>query len=364
MRLFGIFCGLIISTLSQLGCDQHSSRSLFKDYQYRMGNVLDVPIQSASVIDLTPYPSLRSLRQELSQGSINIIEFWKIRACKLHTLLGEKNNSLGKVMPTSQEWIYAAKFLNLAPVCISTLKLVENNESPSDSILELIDELSGAVSTKQKEKYRYAWNSTLASKEFAYLFSLASAPIPTNSIGAANLREAWKNLFDLLTQYDARNAIPSNIEQELKMIASSRYIGSLMQSVRLVSNELLPITQALEEKSRSCRLNTREKTALKNVFVKHYAGRVQPYLARVHQEIRVYQPLLLQLIKYFRNHQKNMDAKALSLIDRYYLDNWSQPNDESQNTESSLTKMKQVILNHARAWQKLSHHCGLDLVPE
>lgn len=368
-RSSGLFF-IILLMLS--GCDRHTPEALFENYRYRMENVLDTPMPLIKVAGLLPYPSQRDLLQRHTDVSINLIEFWKLRQCALQTLLGEKNNSLGKVMASSQEWIYAAKFLAMAPTCIGTLRASNVNTELSESMVSLIDAIARAQWVKNKEKYQYAWNATIASREFSHLFSLATPPLPLNSTGAALVREAWVNLLQMMKQYESDGAIPSDIEEVLKIMVSSHYLGSLLQAVHLIQKQLIPITVAITEKSNRCRMNQRDKTAIRNVFLKYYVGKVQPYLALLNGELITYQPLLHQFFHFFEQDNRDIDPKVMTLIHRYYQDNWqidekplsmmAEPS-EPKIQPSQLTKMKQVILDHAKAWKALSENCQLGLVP-
>lgn len=340
--------------LALSGCsDRDSAAALWQDYHYRLNNSLQIQTpSSAEPVDLTAlrYPVRRDLRQRLSPLNVNLLEFLRLSPCALQRLIGERNSSLGQLAPASQRLLYEWRFLALAHTCVEQLREAESPES-------LIASLVRAIDIKTAELPRAYWNAYAASAEFQTLFSLRGGPLrPTAA--TQSTAHLWAALDDglalkraLAEPADQRPAL-RGLEQHFQFIGATNYAGQLSSAMAVAAAQLAVATASLEARlaPRPLCLQSRatpQALIVQSVFHKYYIGKVQPYLANLHQQSRAFQGRLKRL------HQ-TPGVEQPGVYRQWWHASW----DETR-PDSVWQSFERALADHTRAWQGLLQQCGL-----
>ncbi|WP_460853225.1 DUF3080 family protein [Pseudomaricurvus hydrocarbonicus] len=321
---------------------------LLDDYHYRMNNVFDSGTNKE--LSVPPLPSIRfPRRRELLQPTpainINLLEFLRLSSCDLQRLLGQRNSSLGNVMPSSQRFLYELSFLELAQTCIASLQ-------PKSAAADLVDTLTAAVVEKQKHLDAYYWNATWGSEEFQKLFSTA-APLPGLSFLQRQPAALEASLEALLAgsehwRQQLLEEREAAFEQALAVVGSDRYLGQMRLSMWHARHVLAQVKVIVEEaqNTRAICLQGRVTPAgriMERVFYRYYIGQVQPVLS-----------LTSQRVDRLRSQLQGSLSRGPAVVTEGY---WRQVWDDAP--ESEWGQFRQAIAGHTRMWQGLLKHCGL-----
>lgn len=153
----------LVLVIALSACDSASTASsAWDDYLTRLGRVLDVPIPDSAPPPYPHFPRTRDLSLTFSQSDINLLEFLRLRRCKLRETLAERNSILGRHGDASSRLIFDLRFLNEAPACIDTLN--------ADDDSELAAALTTTQATKQRELPARIFMALLAGAEFQQLW--------------------------------------------------------------------------------------------------------------------------------------------------------------------------------------------------
>lgn len=105
------------------GCDSGTEQNAqWEDYLARLSRVLDRPVPAANQPAYPHLPRQRELTLEFSQSDINLLDFLRLRRCKLRETLAERNSILGRHGDASAQLMFDLRFLSEAPACIALLK--------------------------------------------------------------------------------------------------------------------------------------------------------------------------------------------------------------------------------------------------
>ncbi len=324
-------------------------RDMLENYAHRVGNVLDrdpaEPVPGPAPATL---PSRRERILATTDLRIGLFEFLDLAECDMMALVSERNSSLGRVMPPSRQLDYEVRMLRALRAC--DLQMANTPEA-DPGFSQLIRE---ALNTKAAELPRVVWNAIFASSEFETLFSLSGAPLePGRETGlSASAGElAW---FDQLTRASlAGEATPGidAMEAHYRAVHFNPAGGRLFLSMQVLVTWLDHVAAILDDTDvkRVCpqRVPTRRGRILKNVFMKFYAGEVQPYLSVIHREGRNWLESAEALLRsQAASPPEGFRAYATRMLDP------TTPDGYWQRFETS-------IRDHTRAWQRVLGQCGL-----
>jgi hypothetical protein len=272
--------------------------------------------------------------------------------CELQQLVGQKNSGLGAVMPVSQQLLYEHRFLAGAPRCIEQLA------DGSQRDRKLAQQLDKIVALKKKDIAKVYWNATFGSPEFDKFFSLADGPVPLG--GARTQPTAVANALHYLIALEGRIGNPefeiasAEMEQQYKRLQSTRYGGSLLLSVDLLTRHLNLVAGLIERRLQTSPICPNENVSeeaqiMKNIFSNVYATDIQPYVARVHQEARKVLGLTQSFASSFEGQIPSQFVdyyQRILLIDR---DN------------GIWIGFETAIKRHSDAWQALLTECNIPI---
>jgi len=330
------------------GCSKPPGQALLEDYLYRMGNATEQPIDDDLSIQppVMSYPPRRErlvASEDIREGLLDTLN---LRACNLLPLIAERNSSLGKVMPVSQQLIYELRFYVLIRDCLS------KSEVKSDQ--ELFDQVDSIYQQKKRNLPVVLWNAIYNAPEMEANFSLGDPPLSPDeqhSLGPAiNSLQHFQQLIYLSRQegpWELPVFLPQ-LEKDYEVLNRNRFGARWLTSIRQLTLALERSGDAINARlaRRSiCPLGkpTPQAKILNNVFRKYYIGQVQPYMALVHQTgtrwLAQHETLLGQL-----THSSLIQAyqqRMLSTQSQLWLD-YINARDE-----------------HTKAWQTLLGQCGL-----
>ncbi len=335
----------LLSAIFLVSCNgPKSAQSAFDNYVYRLTNVLDAGhIKLKEISALAPlkrYPMRRELTQSILPAKINLLDFLRLSSCDLQRHVGERNSSLGRVLQSSQRMFYEYKFIHLGEECLQQL-------APSSELFRLLD---ASIESKREQLPIIRWNATFASKEFSTLFSLSASPldienvatIPTQLYGALDTINQYTQT-DLLLESDEKQ-----LEQAFSVITSSKRMGEIRHSMRLVRHFLAHADTILESRLSSRPLCLKQKPnkefeVLQVVFTKFYIGEIQPYISKLHQQSEAL----------FTRIQELSDGYADSSIP--FTEFWWAV---FLSNDSEWQLFDRSIKQHTSNWQQLLAQCG------
>ncbi len=332
--------------------DANNPQAMLGDYVERVANATDSQAFADGAFEssLLGYPERRERRLPLADVRINLLEFLGLIQCGLQEIVGERNSSLGKVMPVSQQLIYEHRLLVSARQCRRQL---EEKDSNAFELQQTLDEI---VAIKTADLPRAYWNATFGSPEFEHMFSLAAPPLPVDAAGAAGgeIERALLNLADLGARLgDANLELESaRLETHYKALTSRRLAGELLGALELLRHHLDAAARAIEirlERRPMCydQRPTPKARILQNVFNKYYVAQVQPYLSRVHRQTRAW----LEMINRLAVAQQTRMTPAFAAYFEAQL--------SLAAPDALWARYERSMHRHTDAWQTVLDQCGL-----
>ena len=344
MIAWGLLCLLALT-----GCCEDEAEDMLDDYLSRVNNATGTPVveEGAFASALKSYPRHRDLLLQQEDLRIGLLDLVSLEKCGLAELVAARNSGLGKVLAASQRLLYEHRFLARARTCQDTLETDENADGKLTALLaEVID-------AKERDIARAFWNATFAGPEFADQFSLAGKPLPIAGSEGSAIEEALRYFIDLQPHLgDSGFSINSeDLEGHYYTLQKRRYGGQLLHSMEHLTHYLNAAAAAVEKRlaQKTVCFNGRPTPAARTmhtVFGKFYAGRIQPYLSRVHRQGRSYLALMDRLAQ----QDEAPDAFLVYRTAQLRL----------KNTQGPWARFEQAIQHHAQTWQRLFAQCGLN----
>lgn len=322
------------------GCQKQVADEL-DDYTIRVARVLEQDIVTFKTNPL-PYQTAQDNAITIKGQSINLLEFLKLNKCKLGQAVAKGNSALGKVAAPSQKMHVNRDFLRYAPECIELLK----EEDP-----ELSETLNLAYEEKRNQRMAIWWNAWTGHKEWQGFSSTATSAIEME-MESPYLWQSLKSLdyaIEQGKQWQTQNwqYNETQMEEMLKQLLFSESLGRWLHSMVLLEKTLIETAQVLEARFKrkalcSVTQDKRQSDILFNVFRKYYAGKVQPYLSKVH---RFGEELSLKL------ETLNGLIRRQAVPDSYH--NWH------ENILNIKTNFDAANKRHVKAWQTTLRTCNL-----
>ena len=261
------------------GCTKSPTDQL-QDYQQRVARVLELsPATSASPPRVNRAAAVHN-RLPLPDSALNLLEFLSLSECRMAAAVSKKNTSLAKVAAASQTLPYELDILRYGPQCVQTLRAQD---------AALADKLAQALASKKAARMHYWWNAWFSGLEWQAFTATAAVPLDWQDAEDAHLQHGLEALDYALAQGLAMERLQwpttSAMEARLKALLLSESAGRWLASQWLLTRTLNDVAALLQQRQQQrplCPMGRRTPKAeiLNNVFVKIYAARVQPYLAR------------------------------------------------------------------------------------
>jgi hypothetical protein len=220
---------------------------------------------------------------------------------------------------------------------------------------EFLDELAAIRRAKEANLPRTFWNATFASPEFRTLLSTGTPALQRNqTVSLADVEAA----LDVLTQL-GRDLLERPPDLDLAALEGQYYhlqvgklVGELLHGLHLSRHSLAQATGILRKTAEArqlCPMGTKTTRSgyLFNVFVKFYAGEVQPYISALHRHSA---PLFVQL---HRLRQVETLEPPGAFVDFY--DRWLNP----EAADGLWLNFDRALKEHTQAWQRVLQQCGM-----
>ncbi len=327
--------GVLLLSLGTVGCETCDARPpserALAAYVAAIDPAAPVSTYTPDLQRLPPHPQ-RSV--ELPRRTTDIAGLLAIQGCALGERVGQRNSSLGRVMPDSQRWVYEVGFLRDAERCLPLL----------DEALRA--ELEWVVAAKQAELPVVVWNAIWGGPELVHLLALSGQGLDPGAHGAAS---AATDALAALRRHaeDPRAVTSPALEAALETLRSSTVGGDVVRALDGLRHHLDAAAARLEALAAAPPCER-----LREVFTDHYAAVVQPYLARTH---RAGEPLLTAAWDLYEETAGRLPAR-LPAVDAYARAQLSPtaPNGVWRRYQAALQR-------HTAAWQRVGAAC--DLLP-
>lgn len=344
-RLTPLLCALLLA-----GCDNHQPEKMLETYSARVANSLDMDseLNLNQPLKLPRYPRRRERMQPVTDLRQGLLEVLNLRHCQLLDLIAARNSSLGKVMPPSKKMVYEIKLYSGLRRCLKKL-----NEADAEP--ELIHQVVTIFTVKEQEFEAALWNGIFTSEAVERNFSLSEPALPLDGEdGFSQSRQALILLNQIASLNNDRNfwSEPDYLEQletQLHALYNLRYGSRWLRSLALISDTLNHTASVIERRLKERPLCFKQQTTpaariVKNVFNKYYAGQLQPYMARIDRQGKVWLELNRNLLETFSNIPQSMQTYKSQILatDAPLWRNYINARDR-----------------HTQAWQKLLQQCNL-----
>jgi hypothetical protein len=321
--------------------------ALQADYLQRLNNALDADedTEDFDPAQLLRYrmPARRERLIEIPEIRIGLLELLlDVRRCPaLQQQISLRNSSLGKQLPPSSRLAYEGDLLRALDACRTAL---QQNENPE--VRAALDALAGQ---KRAQLPAVFWNALNGSREVERYLRFAEQALP---LAPGEDSAALAALAQLAT---LGNALPQTLPPSAAQLDplffalhSSPQGGQLITSLASLRHTLNQASHLLEHRQRRrplCPLGqaTPRGRILQNIFIKFYAGNLQPYLAQLHRSGRGWSHSLRQL---------SAAPQSPPATHSYLL--------SLGGLEQSLwADFQAAAARHVRAWQDTLQSCGL-----
>ncbi len=295
LRLCGV---LLLASLLLAGCQPtDSGRAVQEDYLQRLANGLEssaVPAAPAS-LEHWRMPPRRERLLAIPELRVGLLELLiDLHRCpRLQQLIGERNNSLGKQMAPSRRLDYEGRLIVALKNCQQTLAHGDDAETRNS--------LERLLAEKRRQLPAVFWNAFNAGGELERYLRFAAQPLAMQASDDEAALLALEQLASLVEQLPDTLPPPAERLDELFFALHASQGGpALIASLASLQATLGAGSQMLEERQNrrpACPLGrpTPRGRLLQNLFVKYYAGQLQPYLAEVHQRGRRWSEALQRL---------------------------------------------------------------------
>lgn len=339
-RLILFLCLLLLA-----GCGPgNDGVALQTDYLERLQRVLEAPqftaFDSRSVSQYR-LPPRRERLVAIAEVRIGLLDLLiDARRCPhLQQLISQRNSSLGKQLMPSQRLGYEGDLLRALDACLPHLN---DNTALKKTLLHIADE-------KRQQLHAVFWNALNGSAEFEHYLRFADQAL---TIGARP-DEAALDALQRLASIGASlpQQLPPSAET-LEPLFFALYASE--QGGRLITN-LASLTHHLDEGSAMMELRQKHRPPcplgratnrgriLQNIFIRFYAGGLQPYVAQIDQHGQHWQAVLRQL-----QHIEGIPPATREHLQRL-----------AGEQESLWLDFRAATARHVKAWQTLLDSCEL-----
>lgn len=326
---------LLLMGVLLVGCDRRfAPQNLFESYLNDLNRSEYIQIEFDSDVPLLPIPSLRARQMALSQFDVGLLDFLSLQQCDVGILAGQRNSILGRVMATSQRFVYELAIIHAIRSCE-----IENTE--------LATKLTNIAQVKTSELPMALSNMLWAGEETEALFSLANGYLAI-SPSESQYQELIVALQHLKRVSDSLSEIPhvtsAQVEADMKAIYESEYLGKLLYSIAHIRYYLEKTSMALEPLSKSQDVCGAPLNFLKQQFEKHYINVLQPYMARINQV--AYQ--VLPIVQKLGVQSPINDSEWRDFIGQF----------DMNAANSEWQRYLMASREHGRAWSRIFSVCG------
>lgn len=338
---------LLLAALASLcACSPgDSGLALQDDYLQRLSNALDEPRpESFDSTELPRYrmPPRRERLIAIAEVRISLLDLLiDVRRCPaLQQQISQRNSSLGKQLTPSSRLAYEGELLRGIDACAAHMR--GSNQTLSQT-------LEALAAAKRQQLPAVYWNALNGSAEVERYLRFAETALPAAAGEDNAALEALAQLVEIGSALPERLPPPAaQLDALFFALHASDQGGQLITSLASLSHSLEQGSQLLESRQQRRPLcPTGQATArariVQNIFVKYYAGSLQPYLAQVHRRGQSWSASLRRL---------SSTAQIPAATRDYLLQ-------LSAEDASLWADFERATARHVRSWQELLNSCGL-----
>ncbi|HYE36895.1 DUF3080 family protein [Methylocaldum sp.] len=339
---------VIVLVLGLAGCGGDSPEAMFENYLERLANVTEIKIDEAAAPPaVPPYPRARDIVLPVDDIRIGVITYLEMTRCGLIGEISGRNSSLGRVQRETGRFLYELNVFRKLSECEAELQSSEEDQDFDRKIKSIRQ-------AKAENLPKAFWNATFAAKEFRVFMDTATNPLQRDEkISAARFERPIRYLASLGSKLEEAPSIPPNeFEQRYFELQADKTGGKIVRALSLSGFYLDRVARLLEQAASTGRIcpmgkKTRQAEYLFNVFVKFYAGEVQPYISRLHQTASP----LLESMRYLKENQR---VEIPPVFESYYAVILDPGNDQGL-----WHHFNAALQRHTRAWQSILKPCGM-----
>lgn len=157
---------LFLLVMALASCDNDGREAMLDNYVLRLGRAVDEPAAGADLAPPASRPSLGD-RYPLAGTRIDLLEFLKLRSCRLQAAIAHRNSSLGKLAQPSQRLLNSVDFLRWVDPCITRMTAQGN--------MIIAGRLQQAAEQKTGQLPRLLWRAMLGAEEARLFWSRPSS---------------------------------------------------------------------------------------------------------------------------------------------------------------------------------------------
>ena len=338
---------LLICALLLCACTPaDDGMALQDDYLKRLSNALDVdPAQPLDTAEIIRYrlPARRERVINIPEVRISLIELLvEVRRCpKLQQQISLRNNSLGKQLSPSSRLAYEGDLLRAIDACIDYVR--------GDEEQALLGTLAQLAQDKRAQLPAVFWNALNASPEVERYLRFDEHALALNADKDSAALDALAQLARI------GHALPGTLPPSAEQLDPLFFALHASDKGGQLIHSLVSLTHSLNQGSRMLQNRQQQRPVcptgkatergriLQNIFVKYYAGSLQPYLAQVDQRGQSWSDSLRSL----------SNVSQVPAATHQYLQSLSADQD------SLWADFQKATVRHVRSWQDLLNSCGL-----
>jgi len=338
----------IVLAFGLAGCSGDSPEAMFGNYFDRLSNATGIELDEAAAPPaVPPYPRARDIVLPVDDIRIGVIAYLEMTRCGLVGEISARNSSLGRVQRESGRFLYELNVFRKLSECETRLQ-------GTDEDREFARKIESLRQTKADTLPRVFWNATFPAREFRVFMDTATDPLQrSEKISVARFERPIRYLASLGPKLEEAPPIsPGEFEQLYFELQADKTGGKIVRALSLSRFYLDRAGQLLEQAASAGRLcpmgrKTRQAEYLFNVFVKFYAGDVQPYISRLHQAASP----LIESVRHLKESQRVEIPPAFASYYAAALD---------PETEQGLwLRFNAALQRHTRAWGTVLKPCGM-----
>ncbi|MBM4201391.1 MAG: DUF3080 domain-containing protein, partial [Gammaproteobacteria bacterium] len=258
---------------------------MYRNYLERLGNVTGIAVPADVAIEpIPPYPRTREIVLPELEIRVGVLTYLALGECRLLQAISERNSSLGRVQAASERLVYERSFLHRIRACEGEVQ----QSRPDDRAF--LDQLAAIRLDKEANLPRVFWNATFAGPEFRTLLSTGTPALQRGeSLALAEAEAALDHLTHLGRTLFEGPGPDGSLAGQLYPLQVQKSVGKLLHGLQVSQYYLAQASALLEQTAAANRLcpmgrKTPRGGYLFNVFVKFYAGEVQPYVSGLHRQ--------------------------------------------------------------------------------
>lgn len=325
---------ILLLMVFTVACDSSQSLKIhLQEYQQRMATVLDVDGPPSLTISLPPYPAIKTLQQNIPATTIKFFEFYTFKHCELHTLVAQRNTSLGNLQLPSVRYVYERRLIEALQQCLTGTKEKK-----------LRDKLESWQQIKAQQLPMVWADLIQLSSELKQGLSANYGLIEGNE--QDGLSQTKETLNYLLNINQNKHLSSAELEQHLQRLMHTPLPAKLWLSQLTITKYLNQSTEWLLGRTDNLQCTSRQSKTkveyLSNVFQQFFIEKIQPIASQMNH----YQYQLSPIIEKMATHPD------LSPSFKAYINNHNQ-----QGFQNYQLAMQQHII----FWQDLFKRCNIKL---